>query len=103
MLVLGIATNAQRPRSVSEKSYESARRTLDAGVQALGGTEAFLRIDDISLKYTAQRAGTGAGSEREPGKGFLGPKCGLRKTHAFTEALVTPPFQRETFFRRIGA
>lgn len=52
--VLANPTSAQQSNSVSELSYRRARRILDAGLQALGGTERFGRADDISLKYTAK-------------------------------------------------
>jgi hypothetical protein len=41
-------------QSISEKSYQDARRVLDEGLQALGAIEVFRRIDDISLKHTSK-------------------------------------------------
>ncbi len=44
--------NAQGAKSASEKSYAQARRVLDAGIEALGGRDAIVRVEDISLKFS---------------------------------------------------
>ena len=49
-----VPVNGQRTQSMSERSYRSARRILDRGLQALGGIEAFRKVDDISLRSTAR-------------------------------------------------
>ncbi|HKR58413.1 MAG TPA: MBL fold metallo-hydrolase [Pyrinomonadaceae bacterium] len=49
-----VPVSGQRAQNISERSYRSARRILDRGLQALGGIEAFRKVDDISLKSTAR-------------------------------------------------
>jgi glyoxylase-like metal-dependent hydrolase (beta-lactamase superfamily II) len=43
---------AQSAKGVSENSYEKARQVLDSGMQALGGSDAFRRTEDISLRFS---------------------------------------------------
>ena len=53
-LILGLSTaQAQRTKSITENSYDRARRVLDAGVQAAGGADNFRRLEDITLEFTS--------------------------------------------------
>ena len=54
LAITSVPVSGQRSESMSERSYRSAREILDAGLQALGGSETFRKVDDISLKYTAK-------------------------------------------------
>jgi glyoxylase-like metal-dependent hydrolase (beta-lactamase superfamily II) len=49
-----IVTGGQSRTSVSETSYLRARQVLESGIQALGGTEAFRKTEDISIKFSGQ-------------------------------------------------
>jgi glyoxylase-like metal-dependent hydrolase (beta-lactamase superfamily II) len=54
VLSLGSTTwraGAQGAKTASEKSYAEARRVLDAGLAALGGREAIMKVEDISAKF----------------------------------------------------
>lgn len=51
LALVSVSTAAQQPRSVSQRSYDGARRILDKGIQALGGVEKFRLVEDISIKY----------------------------------------------------
>src|ERR1044072_8802117 len=54
ILTSAIAIAGQSRTSASEKSYLRARQVLDAGIQALGGNEAFRITEDISIKFSSQ-------------------------------------------------
>lgn len=47
-----VSTFAQLAKGASENSYEKARQVLDSGMQALGGSDAFRRTEDISLRFS---------------------------------------------------
>lgn len=56
-IILVFAYSAQRAsaqvaQTASEKSYRAAKRVLDAGLEALGGTAALRRIEDVSVKWS---------------------------------------------------
>jgi glyoxylase-like metal-dependent hydrolase (beta-lactamase superfamily II) len=55
MLIASVAsTSAQSAKGISEKSYTRARQVLDAGIRALGGSEAFRSTEDISIEYSGR-------------------------------------------------
>jgi glyoxylase-like metal-dependent hydrolase (beta-lactamase superfamily II) len=54
ILTGGIAAAAQSRTSISETSNSRARQVLESGIQALGGSEAFHKTDDISIKFSGQ-------------------------------------------------
>ena len=51
LLLVSVSTVAQQRRSVSERSYQGARRILDRAIKALGGIEKLRLVEDISIKY----------------------------------------------------
>jgi hypothetical protein len=48
------STSAQSAKGVSDSSYKRARQVLDAGMLALGGSDAFRKTEDISIKYSGK-------------------------------------------------
>ena len=51
LVLVSVSTAAQQRGSLSQRSYNDARRILDKGIQALGGVEKFTLVEDISIKY----------------------------------------------------
>ena len=65
LLLVSVSTAAQQRISVSERSYKGARRVLDKGIQALGGTETFGHVEDISIKYNMKAFEVGQSANPE--------------------------------------
>lgn len=50
----GPSASSQSANGVSESSYKRARQALDAGMQALGGSDTFRSTEDISIRYSGK-------------------------------------------------
>lgn len=55
LALVSVSTARQQRGSVSQRSYNDARRILGKGIQALGGIEKFTLVEDISVKYDTNK------------------------------------------------
>ncbi|MGH9906949.1 MAG: MBL fold metallo-hydrolase [Pyrinomonadaceae bacterium] len=65
MLLTTTSLTAQQPNA-SQRSYQQARRVLDAGIEALGGLEALRAIKDFTLKEKGKIHARGQSPKPEP-------------------------------------
>ena len=71
------ATSAQLARGVSETSYVRARQVLDSGLRALGGSDAFRSVEDISIKFSGRAFEQGQSANPEA-QYYVRPQGGRR-------------------------
>ena len=71
------ATSAQLARGVSETSYVRARQVLDSGLRALGGSDAFRSVEDISTKFSGRAFEQGQSANPEA-QYYVRPQEGRR-------------------------
>jgi hypothetical protein len=71
------ARSAQLARGVSETSYVRARQVLDSGLRALGGSDAFRSVEDISIKFSGRAFEQGQSANPEA-QYYVRPQEGRR-------------------------